>query len=139
MSKSSSPMTGNKINNLNSGFFHASIPTLAFGGVGTSGSGSYRGRASFDCFTHRRSITTTPGWMEGLLAIRYPPYHGKTAKYKAMSELKPNFDRDGKVKVGIAKWILTLGAGSSSGAFGRYLVIALRESSPSFNVQREKS
>jgi len=110
---------------VNDGFFHASIPTLAFGGVGTSGSGSYRGRASFDCFTHRRSITTTPGWMEGLLKIRYPPYHGKTAKYKAMSELKPNFDRDGKVKVGILKWLVTLGAGNSTSAVGRYFVIAL--------------
>jgi beta-apo-4'-carotenal oxygenase len=117
-----------------SGFFHASIPTLAFGGVGTSGSGSYRGRASFDCFTHRRSITTTPGWMEGLLAVRYPPYKGKTAKYKQMSELKPNFDRDGKVKVGIVKWILALGAGSTSGAFGRYLVVALRE----FSISPER-
>jgi beta-apo-4'-carotenal oxygenase len=65
--------------------------------------------------------------MEGLLAVRYPPYHGKTAKYKQMSELKPNFDRDGKVKVGIAKWILSLGAGSVGGAFSRYFVVALRE------------
>lgn len=57
--------------------FHASIPTLAFGGVGDSGQGSYRGKASFDCFTHRRPITRTPGWMEKLLDIRYPPYSGK--------------------------------------------------------------
>jgi len=63
--------------------------------------------------------------MEGLLAIRYPPYKGKTAKYKTMSELKPNFDRDGKVNIGIVKWILTHGAGSTGGALGRYLVVAL--------------
>lgn len=55
---------------VNDGFFHASIPMLPFGGVGESGQGSYRGRASFDCFSHRRTIVTTPGWMEGLLAIR---------------------------------------------------------------------
>jgi beta-apo-4'-carotenal oxygenase len=65
--------------------------------------------------------------MEGLLAIRYPPYKGKTAKYKQMSELKPNFDRDGKVTVGIVKWILTLGAGGAAGGAGRYLIVALRE------------
>lgn len=55
---------------VNDAFFHASIPTLPFGGVGESGQGSYRGRSSFECFTHRRSIVKTPGWMEGLLAVR---------------------------------------------------------------------
>jgi beta-apo-4'-carotenal oxygenase len=57
--------------------FHASIPTMPFGGVGNSGQGAYRGKASFDVFTHRRPITRTPGWMEKLLAVRYPPYAGK--------------------------------------------------------------
>ena len=28
--------------------FHGSIPTLEFGGVGSSGQGAYRGKASFD-------------------------------------------------------------------------------------------
>lgn len=56
---------------VNDAFFHASIPTLPFGGVGESGQGSYRGRASFECFSHRRSVVTTPGWMESLLAVRY--------------------------------------------------------------------
>lgn len=56
---------------VNDAFFHASFPTLEFGGVGESGQGSYRGRASFDCFTHRRSVINTPGWMEKLLAARY--------------------------------------------------------------------
>ena len=62
---------------VNDGFFHGSIPTLAFGGVGDSGQGAYRGKASYYCFTHQRSITVTPGWMEKLLSIRYPPYAGK--------------------------------------------------------------
>ncbi|KAI9716506.1 MAG: hypothetical protein M1828_007666 [Chrysothrix sp. TS-e1954] len=52
------------------GFYHAAIPTLQFGGVGESGQGSYRGRASFECFVHRRSVATTPSWAEGLLAVR---------------------------------------------------------------------
>lgn len=55
---------------VNDSFFHASIPTLPFGGVGESGQGSYRGRASFECFTHRRTVVSTPGWMEKLLAVR---------------------------------------------------------------------
>ena len=56
---------------VNDGFYHASIPTLPFGGVGESGQGAYRGRASFECFTHRRTVVETPGWMEGLLKVRY--------------------------------------------------------------------
>ena len=31
------------------------VPSLPFGGVGESGMGSYHGKASFDCFTHRKS------------------------------------------------------------------------------------
>ena len=85
---------------VNDAFFHAGIQTMPFGGVGESGQGSYRGRASFECFTHRRSIATTPGWMERMLSVRYPPIAGtnKINKYKGMQELKPNFDRDGKPK-----------------------------------------
>jgi len=110
---------------VNDGFFHASIPTLPFGGVGTSGSGSYRGRASFECFSHRRSITNTPSWLEGMLKVRYPPYRGKRAQFERMSALKPDFDRQGNVKVSILTWLLTLGAGTSGGALKRYLLVAL--------------
>ena len=92
---------------VNDGYFHASMPTAPFGGVGQSGQGSYRGKASFDAFTHRRTITKTPGWMESLLDIRYPPYTtAKLAKYRRMSAMKPNFDRDGKVKRGILAYLL---------------------------------
>ncbi|KAI4204635.1 MAG: hypothetical protein LQ350_000950 [Teloschistes chrysophthalmus] len=110
---------------VNDALFHGTIPTLPFGGVGDSGQGAYRGRSSFDCFSHRRSVTTTPGWMEGLLDVRYPPYEGKLAKFKKMSELKPNFDRDGKVKFSVASYILSLGAGSTTGGLVRYAMVLL--------------
>ncbi|KAL9585577.1 MAG: hypothetical protein Q9212_001437 [Teloschistes hypoglaucus] len=110
---------------VNDALFHGTIPTLPFGGVGDSGQGAYRGRSSFDCFTHRRSVTTTPGWMEGLLDVRYPPYEGKLAKFKKMSELKPNFDRDGKVKFSVVSYILSLGAGSTTGGLVRYAMVLL--------------
>ena len=113
---------------VNDAFFHGSIPQLAFGGVGDSGQGAYRGKASFDCFSHRRSIVKTPGWMEGMLAVRYPPYDGKLAKFRTMSEAKPNFDREGKVTYGLAGYILNLGAGTKSGGLLRYLAIILGES-----------
>ncbi|PSN72413.1 aldehyde dehydrogenase [Corynespora cassiicola Philippines] len=93
---------------MNDGFFHASIPTMPFGGVGSSGQGAYRGKASFDVFTHRRSITKTPAWLEGMLDVRYPPYTSKKLqKFKGMSELKPNFDRQGKA-LGWGAWLLGL-------------------------------
>lgn len=89
---------------LNDGYFHASIPTLAFGGVGTSGQGAYRGKASFDVFTHRRSVTSTPAWLESLMDIRYPPYTAKKhKKFAGMNELKPNFDRNGN-PLGWTSW-----------------------------------
>lgn len=115
---------------VNDAYFHASIPTLAFGGVGDSGQGAYRGKASFDCFTHRRSITTTPGWIESLISVRYPPYKGKLAKFQKMSALSPNFDRDGKVKFSLVNYILTLGAGSARGAATRFVAVILGEWSP---------
>ncbi|CAI6342154.1 unnamed protein product [Periconia digitata] len=93
---------------LNDGFFHASIPTMPFGGVGDSGTGAYRGKASFDVFTHRRSITKTPAWMEGLLSVRYPPFTDKKFKqYRNMSALTPNFDREGNAQ-GWGGWFLSL-------------------------------
>jgi len=113
---------------VNDGFFHGVIPTLAFGGVGDSGTGAYRGKASFDCFVHQRSITTTPGWMEKLLAVRYPPYAGtdKFKQYAKMSIAKPNFDRNGKVNFSLLNYIFTLGTGSvSRGALRATLLAAL--------------
>jgi beta-apo-4'-carotenal oxygenase len=113
---------------VNDAFFHGSIPTLAFGGVGNSGQGAYRGKASFDTFTHRRSVTTTPGWMEGLLAIRYPPYDGKLAKFRQMNGKKPNFDREGKELMGLGYWVgLVFGMGSDTvrGGLLRWAVLVL--------------
>ena len=113
---------------VNDGFFHGIIPTLAFGGVGDSGSGSYRGKASFDCFVHRRSITSTPGWMERLLAVRYPPFAGtdKLAQFKKMSvRTSVDFDREGnKVSPGLVWYVLTVGAGNMTGGAVRAAVVA---------------
>ena len=113
---------------VNDTYFHGSMPTLEFGGVGTSGQGSYRGRASFYCFTHRRSYTYTPGWMESLLSVRYPPYEGKLVKIQNMGNRKPDFDRDGKVKVNFVKYLLTLGAGSVTGGLARFAAVIVGKS-----------
>lgn len=113
---------------VNDAFFHASIPTLPFGGVGDSGQGSYRGRSSFECFTHRRTVVTTPGWMEGLLSLRYPPFAGtnKLKQFRGLNDSSPNFDRNGKTtSVGILKWVLTLGGKSASKGLVRWVILAM--------------
>ncbi|KAJ5380034.1 Beta-apo-4'-carotenal oxygenase [Penicillium cataractarum] len=104
------------------------IPTLPFGGVGESGYGAYRGRSSFDVWVHRRPITSTPSWLESILAIRYPPYAGKLSKFKAANTLVPDFDRNGqKVTLGWLRFILTLGGGSAKAGAGRAAVVAASE------------
>lgn len=108
---------------INDGFLHGAIPTLAFGGVGGSGQGSYRGKASFDCFTHRRSITYTPAWTEALLAIRYPPYDGKVKQLKLLNDLRPNFDRAGQVKTNPVKWLFGLVSKVVSTGFNNRFVV----------------
>lgn len=112
---------------VNDGFFHGIIPNLAFGGVGDSGTGAYRGKSSFDCFTHQRTITNTPSWMESLMAVRYPPYTGtnKLKQFQQMGLLKPDFDRNGNRKISLLWYILTLGSGSASqGTFRAAVVVA---------------
>lgn len=113
---------------VNDAFFHGCIPTMAFGGVGDSGQGAYRGRASFDTFTHRRSVTTTPGWIEKVLNVRYPPYAGKLASFRSTSTLTPNFDRQGKEIRGIPYWfgfLFRLGGESTREVLVRWAVTAL--------------
>lgn len=43
-----------------------------FGGVGNSGMGRYHGEYSFEAFSHRRTVVTTPEWID--LPLRYMPY-----------------------------------------------------------------
>lgn len=96
--------------------------------MGESGYGAYRGRASFDVWVHRRPVTSSPGWLESILAIRYPPYEKKLKPFKAASTLVPDFDRNGKkVTLGWLRFILTLGGGSAKSGAGRAAVVAARE------------
>ncbi|PGH08434.1 aldehyde dehydrogenase (NAD(P)+) [Blastomyces parvus] len=113
---------------INDSFMHASIPTLPFGGVGESGHGCYHGRSSFDAFVHRRSIATTPGWVERVLSVRYPPYAGKLQRTLKSSAVAPNFDRNGKTTTSLFGWIVwffTFGGGANKSGAGRAAVAAL--------------
>jgi len=54
---------------------HLGNRNLPFGGVGNSGMGNYHGKASFDTFSHTKSIMRKPTWLD--VPFRYAPYKGK--------------------------------------------------------------
>ena len=58
---------------------HVSVPSLPFGGVGPSGMGAYHGRASFETFSHRKSVLVKPTWLDPRLL--YPPYDETKKKW----------------------------------------------------------
>lgn len=60
---------------INDTLIHAGNPNLPFGGVGSSGMGSYHGRASFETFSHRKSILKNTTLID--IKLRYPPYNSK--------------------------------------------------------------
>ena len=111
---------------INDGWIHGIVPTTPFGGIGDSGTGAYRGKASFECFTHRRSVTATPGWGEGLLGFRYPPYKGKLKRFKEMTSLQPKFDADGNLENGITRFARgTWAGGKRLAAMSSYALTTL--------------
>jgi aldehyde dehydrogenase (NAD+) len=57
---------------VNATIYHLANPDLPFGGVGASGMGSYHGRASFEAFSHRKSVMRKSTRIDPKLA--YPPY-----------------------------------------------------------------
>lgn len=56
------------------------VSSLPFGGVGNSGIGSYHGKASFDTFSHYKSVLKNSFWLD--LNWRYAPYKGKLSLLK---------------------------------------------------------
>ncbi|MBR1965253.1 MAG: aldehyde dehydrogenase family protein [Lentisphaeria bacterium] len=57
---------------INDCIMHLCSPHLPFGGVGSSGMGAYHGKASFDTFTHRKSILVQTTMLN--LTLRFPPF-----------------------------------------------------------------
>lgn len=60
---------------INDTVMQVGVTTLPFGGVGDSGIGSYHGKASFDTFSHYKSVLQKSFWLD--LKWRYAPYKGK--------------------------------------------------------------
>lgn len=55
---------------INDTILHIATPYLPFGGVGNSGMGGYHGKASFEVFTHRKSVLKQTSRFD--LPFRYP-------------------------------------------------------------------
>ncbi|KAI0472903.1 aldehyde dehydrogenase [Xylariaceae sp. FL0804] len=112
---------------INDAWMHGAIPTLPFGGVGESGTGAYHGKASFDTFTHLRTVAQTPGWMDKLLRVRYLPHLPSELRfYLRMNNSRPDFDREGRTLRGPAYYlwlVLGLGGPSAKGALLRWALV----------------
>lgn len=65
------PFGGGAVNDT---LMHIAESNLPFGGVGQSGMGAYHGRASFETFTHYKSVLYSPS--KWVAPLRYPPYKG---------------------------------------------------------------
>lgn len=63
------PSGGCALNNVLKHFANSNLP---FGGRGQSGNGSYHGRASFETFSHKRSVLIQPTSVD--IPFFYPPY-----------------------------------------------------------------
>lgn len=57
---------------INDTIIHLATSRMGFGGVGQSGMGSYHGKASFDTFSHKKSIVKKSNRID--LPVRYQPY-----------------------------------------------------------------
>ena len=66
------PFGGGAINDT---IVHLANSRLPFGGIGNSGIGSYHGKASFELFSHKKSVVNRFTWFDNNL--RYAPYKNK--------------------------------------------------------------
>lgn len=70
---------------VNVALMQVSIPRLPFGGVGASGTGSYHGKASFNTFSHQKSVFAKPLKPDTVAATVMPPY--TRTKYALIKKL----------------------------------------------------
>lgn len=68
---------------INDTILHILGKELPFGGLGESGMGAYHGKASFDAFTHYRSVLRRPFWFD--VNLRYPPPRTSLATLRRIS------------------------------------------------------
>ena len=69
---------------INDTIMQVGVNELPFGGVGDSGIGSYHGKASFDTFSHQKSVLKKSFWFD--LNWRYAPYIDKLDLFKKITQ-----------------------------------------------------
>ncbi len=67
---------------INDTIVHLATSNMPFGGVGNSGMGAYHGKASFDTFSHKKSILKKSNLID--IPLRYPPYKNHLKLLKKM-------------------------------------------------------
>lgn len=60
---------------VNDTIIHCTSEGLPFGGIGRSGLGNYHGKASFDAFSHKKSVVKSKKFAD--ISIKYPPFNEK--------------------------------------------------------------
>ena len=65
---------------INDTIIHFGNRRLPFGGVGNSGIGAYRGKRSFQTFSHQKSVVVRKNWLD--IPFRYAPYKNKLKQLK---------------------------------------------------------
>ena len=63
---------------VNDTIMHVASLHVPFGGVGQSGMGSYHGKASFETFSHHKTILKKGRFLD--IPVRYHPYKEKNLK-----------------------------------------------------------
>lgn len=63
---------------INDTILHLTCDNLPFGGVGASGMGTYHGKASFEAFTHQKSILKKKNYLD--IKLRYYPFTNEKLK-----------------------------------------------------------
>lgn len=85
---------------INEAFMNTVISALPFGGVGQSGMGAYRGKYSVESFLHKRPVLgNRGGWVDWLLAFRFPPFLEKNYKMVMSVVPQPKFSRPKESKL----------------------------------------
>ena len=60
---------------VNDTIIHCTSEGLPFGGIGRSGIGNYHGKASFDAFSHKKSVVKSKKFAD--ISMKYPPFNEK--------------------------------------------------------------
>lgn len=60
---------------VNDTIIHCTSEGLPFGGIGISGLGNYHGKASFDAFSHKKSVVKSKKFAD--ISMKYPPFNKK--------------------------------------------------------------